>query len=321
MPRTDPDFMLGDLPVQGDLILAPMDGYSDIPFRTLCRRFGSSMSYTGFVNAIALVQGDEQAWQELDFLPEERPVVFQIFDQSEDNLLDAALRIQELQPDAIDINMGCSSRKVSSRGAGAGLLRDPEKIARIMHRLADALEVPVTAKIRLGWDQDSLNYLEVAHAVENNGGSLIAVHARTRDQAYLGEADWDKIAEIKSAVTIPVLGNGDVQTPEDIERLKITTGCDGVMIGRGAIGNPWIFQRVAATTPLLDERIQVMREHLDHMISYHGERLGIIRFRKHLKRYLEPLELTKAAIRPLVTCDDRQELETLLSSLNADASP
>jgi len=318
MPFNAPDFMLGDIPVHGDLILAPMDGYSDIPFRTLCRRFGSSMSYTGFVNAIPLIQGDEQAWHELDFLPEERPVVFQIFDQSEENLLEAALRIQDLHPDAIDINMGCSSRKVSSRGAGAGLLRDPEKIARIIRRLADTLDVPVTAKIRIGWDQTSLNYLEVAQAVENNGGSLIAVHARTRDQAYLGEADWDKIAEIKSAVAIPVIGNGDVQTPEDIDLLKITTGCDGVMIGRGAIGNPWIFQRVAAATPPLEVRKQVMLEHLDHMISYYGERLGIIRFRKHLKRYLEPLSLTKANLRPMLTCYERQQLVNLLSSINLD---
>ncbi len=308
MPLSAPDFMLRDIPIRGDLILAPMDGVSDVPFRTLCRRFGSSMSYTGFVNAIPLIQGDEQSWRELDFLPEERPVVFQIFDQSEENLLEAALRIQELQPDAIDINMGCSSRRVSSRGAGAGLLREPDKIGRIIRRLSGALDVPVTAKIRIGWDQTSLNYLEVAHAVEDNGGALIAVHARTRNQGYLGEADWDTIAEIKSAVTIPVIGNGDVQTPQDIEHLKISTGCDGVMIGRGAIGNPWIFQRVLSGTPPLDDRIQIMQGHLDHMISYYGEGLGIIRFRKHLKRYLEPLSITKANLRPMLTCADRQQL-------------
>ncbi len=310
-----PDFMLRDIPIQGDLILAPMDGYSDVPFRTLCRRFGSSMSYTGFVNAIALIQGDDLAWRDLDFLPEERPVVFQLFDQSEDNLLEAALRIQELQPDAIDVNMGCSSRRVSNRGAGAGLLREPDKIGRIIHRLTAALNVPVTAKIRIGWDQTSLNYLEVARAVEDNGGALIAVHARTRNQGYLGDADWDTIAEIKSAVTIPVIGNGDVQTPQDITRLKKITGCDGVMIGRGAIGNPWIFQRVPSGTHPLEERIQIMQEHLDHMISYHGEKLGIIRFRKHLKQYLEPLSITKANMRPMLTCEDGQQLSGQLDAL------
>jgi len=307
MTLSAPAFMLRDIPIQGDLILAPMDGYSDVPFRTLCRRFGSSMSYTGFVNAIALIQGDDLAWRDLDFLPEERPVLFQIFDQSENNLLEAALRIQKLQPDAIDVNMGCSSRKVSNRGAGAGLLRDPEKIGRIIHRL--------TAAIRIGWDQTSLNYLEVAHAVEDNGGALIAVHARTRNQGYLGDADWDTIAEIKSTVTIPVIGNGDVQTPQDIERLKTATGCDGVMIGRGAIGNPWIFQRVPSEAPPIDERIQIMQGHLDHMITYHGEKLGIIRFRKHLKRYLEPLSITKANLRPMLTCEDRQQLSGQLDAL------
>ena len=307
--------MLRDIPIHGDLILAPMDGYSDVPFRSLCRRFGSSMSYTGFVNAIPLIQGDEQTWRELDFIPEERPVVFQIFDQSVENLLKAALLIQELQPDAIDINMGCSSRKVSSRGAGAGLLREPEKIGRIIRRLTDALDVPVTAKIRIGWDQTSLNYLEVAHAVENNGGALIAVHARTRNQGYLGEADWDKIAEIKSAVTIPVIGNGDVQTLQDIERLKRETGCDGVMIGRGAIGNPWLFQRGSGTTPPLEDRIHILQEHLDHMISYYGESLGIIRFRKHLKRYLEPISITNAYLRRILTCENRQQISGLLSAI------
>ena len=273
------------------------------------------MSYTGFVNAIPLIQGDEQTWRELDFIPEERPVVFQIFDQSEENLLEAALQIQKLQPDAIDINMGCSSRKVSSRGAGAGLLREPEKIGRIIRRLTDALDVPVTAKIRIGWDQTSLNYLEVAHAVENNGGALIAVHARTRNQGYLGEADWDTIAEIKSAVGIPVIGNGDVQTHQDIERLKMLTECDGVMIGRGAIGNPWIFQRASGNTPSLENRIHILQVHLDHMISYYGEAQGIIRFRKHLKRYLEPISLTKANLRRFLTCEDRQQLTALLSAI------
>ena len=315
MPLSAPDFMLRDIPIRGDLILAPMDGYSDIPFRTLCRRFGSSISYTGFVNAIPLIQGDEQAWHELDFLPEERPVVFQIFDQSEENLLEAALRIQELQPDAIDINMGCSSRRVSSRGAGAGLLREPEKIGRIIHRLTAALAVPVTAKIRIGWDQSSLNYLEVAHAIEDNGGALIAVHARTRNQAYLGEADWDTIAAINSAVTIPVIGNGDVRTPQDIERLKILTGCVGVMIGRGAIGNPWIFRRVPGDIPTLEDRIHTMQEHLDHMISYYGESLGIIRFRKHLKQYLEPISITKANMSRILTCEDRRQLAGLLTAI------
>jgi tRNA-dihydrouridine synthase len=289
MHLSTPDFMLRDIPIHGDLILAPMDGFSDVPFRTLCRRFGSSMSYTGFVNAIALIRGDDLALRDLDFLPEERPVLFQIFDQSENNLLEAALRIQKLQPDAIDVNMGCSSRKVSNRGAGAGLLRDPEKIG--------------------------LNYLEVAHAVEDNGGALIAVHARTRNQGYLGDADWDTIAEIKSTVTIPVIGNGDVQTPHDIERLKTATGCDGVMIGRGAIGNPWIFRRVPNEAPPIDERIQIMQGHLDHMITYHGEKLGIIRFRKHLKRYLEPLSITKANLRPMLTCEDRQQLSGQLDAL------
>ena len=240
-PAAIPTFHVGPVPVYGDKILSPMDGYSDLPFRATCRELGSAMSYTEFINALDILQGHPYVAQKMAFLPQERPVVFQIFDNDPQRLLEVALRVQDQEPDIIDINLGCSAKSVSNRGAGAGLLRTPLKVARIFRRLSGALEIPLTGKIRLGWDDDSRNYGLIARIIAENGGQMIAVHGRTKAQGYRGEADWDAIAEIRAAVEIPVIGNGDVRTPGDIQRMKAHTGCPAVMIARGAIGNPWIF--------------------------------------------------------------------------------
>jgi nifR3 family TIM-barrel protein len=311
-------FSIRDIPVDNDLILAPMDGYSDYPFRSICRYYGSGMSYTAFVSAIDLLQGGEDAWHALAFAPEERPVVFQIFDDDEKRLLEAALQIEERGPDIIDINMGCSVRRVSGRGAGAGLLRDPEKVGRIFSNLSSSLSIPVTGKIRLGWDHDELNYLDIVDAITQNGGELIAVHGRTRAQGYKGEADWDAIAEIKQHTHVPVIGNGDVRLLEDVQRFLDHTGCDGVMIGRGSIGNPWIFSRRERSSIPLTEVRGVVLEHLKKMLSYHGEFQGMLRFRKHLKGYLSPYHLPGTALRSLLTCKSNQILRDQIEALFDD---
>jgi len=285
-----PDFHIGSIPVYGEAILAPMDGFSDLPFRSLCRRFGSALSYTPFVNAMEVLAGHPRTERLLEFDEAERPVVYQLFDSDEDRLLRAAQSVLAHRPDVLDINMGCSVRCVSGRGAGAGLLRDPRKIARLIASLSRALPVPVTAKIRLGWDAGSRNFLDVARAVAENGGALIAVPARTREQGYSGLADWDAIAAVKDAVTIPVVGNGDVQRPADVARLRRHTRCEAVMIGRAAIGNPWIFQgRERAQVPR-SEVLATIRLHLQGMLDGYGPRQGVILFRKHLTRYLSPLQ-------------------------------
>ena len=240
---TSPSFKIGAIPIHGDLVLSPMEGYSDQPYRSLCRELGSAMSYTEFISAIEILQDNPRIETKLAFLSEERPLAYQIFDNDPRRLLEAALRLQERGPDIIDINMGCSVRRVSGRGAGAGLLRTPIKVARIFRMLSSALEVPVTAKIRLGWDDGMRNYLLIARAVEENGGALVAVHGRTKAQDYSGQADWDAIAEIKACLSVPVVANGDVRSVADIERIKAYTGCEAVMVGRAAIGNPWIFSR------------------------------------------------------------------------------
>ncbi len=318
-PMSDTKFTVRDIPINNDLILAPMDGYSDYPFRSICRKYGSGMSYTAFVSALDLLQRSEDAWHALTHTPEERPVVFQIFDDDEQRLLDAALQIEQLEPDIIDINMGCSVRRVSGRGAGAALLRDPDKIGRIIARLSTSLSVPVTAKIRLGWDDDELNYLNVADAITQNGGALIAVHGRTRAQGYKGSADWDAIAEIKQYSNVPVIGNGDVRSLDDVRRFFDHTDCDGVMLGRGAIGNPWIFSRRERSSIPLDEVRSVVFEHYEKMLSYHGQQQGLLRFRKHLKGYLSHYSLPGERLRALLTCNSdqnfRQKIEAIFDDL------
>ena len=311
---TTPAFYIQTIPVYGDLVLSPMAGFSDQPFRSLCRELGSAISYTEFINAIDVVQRSPKYAQKLAFLPAERPVVFQIFDNDPDRLLEAALTLQERGPDVIDINMGCSVRRVSGRGAGAGLLKTPLKIARIMRRLSQALEVPVTAKIRLGWDDSCRNYSLVARIIEESGGALIAVHGRTRAQGYSGKADWDAIAQVKDVVSIPVIGNGDVRSVADIEGLKKHTRCDAVMIGRAAVGNPWIFSyRDRAEVPL-DQVRETMLDHLGRMLSFYGDERGLVLFRKHLSRYLSPYPLTKEVRQRLLTAEQREDFISLLDA-------
>jgi tRNA-dihydrouridine synthase B len=297
------NFYVGEVPVYGDLILAPMAGFSDLPFRSICRRLGSAMSYTEFVNALGVHQDFGRIEPRLAYLPEERPVVFQLFDSDPQRLLEAALRVQELGPDVIDVNMGCSMRHVSGRGAGVGLLRTPVVAARMIRLLSRSLEVPVSAKIRLGWDEERRNHILMARIIEENGGALVAVHGRTRAQRYGGVADWEAIAEVKAVVTIPVIANGDVRTVTDIERIKTYTGCEGVMIGRAAIGNPWIFSRLDRDRVPVEMLQEMVTCHLERMLGFYGRQRGMLLFRKHASRYLEALALPDETRKRLLTIE------------------
>jgi tRNA-dihydrouridine synthase B len=298
-------FHVRDIPVYGRVILSPMDGYSDLPFRLICRELGSAMSYTEFTNVDELQSRKPtvKAWQKLRFAASERPMSFQIYGHDEDRLVDTATRLQEYGPDIIDINMGCYVKSISERGAGSGMLCQPDKIGRVFTRLARSLTIPVTGKIRLGWDDNSRNYLTVARVLEDSGASLIAVHGRTRAQAYKGAADWDAIAEIKRAVHVPVIGNGDVRTVADIARLRAHTGCDGVMIGRAAIGNPWIFAGLDREQVSLDEKAALMRRHLALNLDFYGPQTGLLLFRKHAARYIQGLPGEALLREPLLTAN------------------
>jgi nifR3 family TIM-barrel protein len=210
--------------------------------------------------------------------------------------------------------MGCSVSDIAGKGAGAGLLKDPAKIGRIFNKLTKVLHVPVTGKIRLGWDNKSQNYLEVARILEENGASLIAVHGRTRSQFFNGKADWHAIAEVRQTVKIPVLGNGDVKCVADIERIKCDTGCNGVMIGRAAIGHPWIFQHKDRDQVSYQDKIELIQRHLSHMLEYYGQDIGVILFRKHAVKYIMGMP-NATELRPhLVTCNSSGEIIDLIAT-------
>ncbi len=316
----EPTFHIRDIPIYGDLVLAPMDGYSDLPFRSLCRELGSAMSYTEFVNVDELQGkkgGSRKAKMKLLYAETERPVSYQIYGHDVDRLIETGLRLEGKGPDIIDINMGCYVKKISERGAGAGMIRFPDRIAKLISTLDKELNIPVTAKIRIGWDENMLNYMETARVLEDSGASLIAVHGRTRAQGYKGFADWDAIAEIKQAASVPVLGNGDVTTVADIERVKAHTGVDGVMIGRGAIGNPWIFSRKDRETVSFEEKVTMMRKHLTLNLDFYGEYGGLRLFRKHVAKYIQGSKSEPSLRIPLLTAEKVEDFVRILADHEA----
>jgi tRNA-dihydrouridine synthase B len=312
---TPPNFWVGRVPVFGDTVLAPMARYSDVPYRALCRAYGSAMSYTEFVPAEALLHQENPMWRRLDIRPGgEQPMVFQIFGFDAQQLLAAAQRIEEWGPDIIDVNMGCSVPQISEQGAGVGMMRRPALVAQTFRLLSTHLSVPVTGKIRLGWDENSVNYLEIARIMEDNGAALIAIHGRTKTQNYSHQANWDAIAALKQAVTVPVIGNGDVQSPGDIDRMKAHTGCDAVMIGRAAVGNPWLLARQERTDLTFADVTAVIRRHLNEMLAYYGDPAGLIGFRRHLKPYVSGLAL-KRFVQPMLETEDSARFWELLAVL------
>jgi tRNA-dihydrouridine synthase B len=314
---SSPTFYVGDVPVYGDAILAPMDGFSDWPFRSLCSSLGSAMSYTEFVSTGGITHAFEHMLPRFTYEEAERPVVFQIYGDDPDEILKAALRVQELSPDIIDINLGCPAKTVANRGAGVGLMRTPGKVAHIFHILSAALEVPVTGKIRLGWE-DNRNYALIARIIEENGGAAIAVHGRTKEQGYRGQADWDAIAEVKAAVKIPVIGNGDVKLAADIERMQTHTGCEAVMIGRAAVGNPWIFSRLDRTQVSSGMLHQMVRQHLERSVAFYGPHKGLILFRKHAIQYLKLQRLPRAVRTKILLQETPQDFLKLLEQTYSD---
>jgi nifR3 family TIM-barrel protein len=314
-PAKTPDFYVKNIPIYGRFILAPMDGFTDSPMRQLYRSFGSAISYSEFLNGIDVTMGNPHLESQLSFIECERPLVYQIYDDNPDRFLKSALKIIKRQPDIIDMNLGCSVRKISNRGAGSGMLRDPQKIALIASSLVKNLSVPITAKIRLGWDESTLNYLEIAHILEDCGISLIAVHGRTRKQEYTGKADWNAIAEVKASVRIPVIGNGDILSYAEGLQLLKSTGVDGVMIGRGAIGNPWIFSGSDRSQVTTGELFAVIDRHLHLMLAHYSERVAVLMFRKHLLRYLADYLNTSDIRRTIFSFEEAASLLDSISQL------
>ncbi|MDA0242004.1 MAG: tRNA-dihydrouridine synthase [Chloroflexi bacterium] len=316
-----PSFYVRDIPIYGDAILSPMTGYSDVPYRAICRAYGSAMNYTEFVPVEALLGKHNRFWTRLDRRPGEYPLTFQIFGNSAPKILEAAVRIEgELGPDIIDINMGCSTRQVSGRGAGVGMMRDPALVAETFAALSRHLRVPITAKMRLGWDEQ-INFMEIGRIAVDNGAQLIALHGRTKEQKYGGRANWDAIAALKQALPVPVIGNGDVRQPSQIDEMKAYTGCDAVMIGRGAIGNPWIFARQRRTDLTVADLFAAVRRHAQEMADYHGEAFGLLQFRKHLKRYMAGMVELEAHLPALLQCKETAVFMRLLAEAEGELPP
>lgn len=299
----EPSFTIGDLPVFGRLILAPMDGYSSWPFRSICRSLGSSLSYTEFVRASDVLKRPHNLEDKLSYREDERPLIIQIYGSDPQIMLEAALRLEAREPDALDINLGCPTPAIAGRGAGAGLMRTPLLTARIFRTLSNHLSIPLTAKIRLGWE-DCRSYLLIARIIEENGGQLLAVHARIREQRHSGPPDLEALGELTEQLTIPVIGNGGIQTTSDIRDMMRMSGCAGVMIGRGAIANPWIFSWKDREEVPPGEVLRLIKQHLLRSMDFYGRERGLILFRKHAARYLEPYHLPPERRKHLLTRTD-----------------
>lgn len=288
---------LGPLRLSSPAVLAPLAGYTDSAMRRICRRYGAGMVFSEMLSGEGTRRNNAKTFKMAAFQPEERPYFIQFFATNPEQAADAARVLSQLQPDGLDLNFGCPVKKIILNQGGSALLKDIPLLARIVKAAVEATDVPVSVKIRSGWDRRSLNAVEVAQAVEEAGAAWVTVHARTRNEFYLGRAHWEWIGEVKAAVKIPVIGNGDVRTPDDVVRLLELTHCDAVMIGRGAMGYPFIFREInhlLATggelpppTPM--ERCEAARLQLLWMCEQWGERRGTLEFRKHLLAYVRGL--------------------------------
>ena len=281
---------IGDVTIDDDaMILGPMAGVTDLPFRLLCREMGAALAYTEMVSAKAVLYKNRNTKELLRTCEADAPLGLQLFGSEPEVVAQAAAMLEDGPWQIIDFNMGCPVPKVVGNGEGSALMRDPLLAGRIIEALAGAVRKPVTVKIRKGFDEEHVNAPELAHILQESGAAAVTVHARTRQQFYRGQADWKVIAAVKDAVTIPVIGNGDVTCYEDAERMRQETGCDGVMVARAACGNPWVFERRTGDAPGLQEMRDMMRRHLMLQIELRGERQGVLEMRKHLAWYTKGL--------------------------------
>jgi len=288
---------IGRIEIEKPVILAPMEDVTDPSFRRLCKRHGADMVFTEFISADGLIRHAVKSKRKLDVFDDERPVAIQIFGNQIEPMVEAAQMAEAAKPDFIDINYGCPVKKVAGKGAGSGLLCQPDLMEQITAAVVNAVRLPVTAKTRIGWDESSISILDTVRRLEGSGIQALTIHGRTRAQMYKGRADWSWIARAKEAATIPIIGNGDIWTAEDAKRMFDETGVDGVMIGRGSIGNPFLFreakhfiqtgQRLPPATH--HERVEVAIQHLNMSLERKGEKFGVLEMRRHYSTYLKGL--------------------------------
>ena len=315
------DIALGKFP----LLLAPMEDVSDPPFRAVCKVSGVDLMYTEFISSEGLIRNARQSVMKLDIFQSERPIGIQIFGSDVESMKAAVGITEHVNPDLIDINYGCPVKKITCKGAGAGILRDVPKMVRMTREIVKSTTLPVTVKTRLGWDEKTQYIVEVAERLQDVGIQAITIHGRTRVQMYKGSADWTLIGEIKDnpRMTIPVFGNGDVDSPQKAHKMRQAYGVDGIMVGRAAIGYPWIFREIKhyfSTGQLLDppsikERLGVLRQHLELSIKWKGARHGILEMRKHYKNYLKGIPNVKAYREKLVTLKNYEEIVEVINDV------
>lgn len=319
---------IGDIKLAAPLALAPMAGITDLPFRLICRRLGCGMTVSEMVSAKGLLYKNVKTTEMLRIDDGERPTAIQLFGSVPEELAEAARMVEASGADMIDFNMGCPVPKIVNNGEGSALMKQPQLAHDILAAMVKAVKIPVTVKFRAGWDDSNRNAVEIAKAVEAAGVSAVAVHGRTRQQFYEGKADWGIIAEVKQAVKVPVFGNGDIFTVEDGLRMLAETGVDGLMIGRGADGNPWIFRELAAVlrgeerpaAPSLQERLAQAAEHLDMLIDYKGEHISVKEMRRHISAYLKGLPHAAEFRGRFHKVDTREQFMELLAEYAACAA-
>ena len=312
---------LGDFP----LLLAPMEDVSDPPFRAVCKANGADLMYTEFISSDGLIRDAAKSVQKLDIFDYEKPIGIQIFGNEIDSMREAAAIVEAAGPDILDINYGCPVNKVACKGAGAGILLDIDKMVSMTAEIVKAVNIPVTVKTRLGWDENTIRINEVVERLQDIGIQAISIHARTRKQMYKGTADWSYLAKIKEnpRIKIPVFGNGDVDSAEKALEYKNKYGVDGIMIGRAAIGYPWIFNEIKhyfATgellpPPDLEERVNVTKKHLDFSVEWKGEKLGILEMRRHYTNYFRGMPNFKPYRTQMVTTESYEEVRAILDQV------